>query len=219
MRLILLGPPGSGKGTQAAAVKGRYGIPHISTGDMLREAVAAGTPLGMKVKDIMASGGLVPDEIVGEVVAERLSRPDARKGFLLDGFPRTIHQAEILGAALSARREALDAVVKVNLSDEEVVRRLSGRRTCSACGAPCHAVFSPPRAAGVCDSCGGALKQRDDDKEDVIRNRLSVYHRQTAPLAEWYSKRGLLREVDGGGLVEEVQRRVFAALEAKGPSA
>ena len=200
-------------------MKERYGIPHISTGDMLREAVAAGTPLGMKVKDIMASGGLVPDEIVGEVVAERLSRPDARKGFLLDGFPRTIHQAEILGAALSARREALDAVVKVNLSDEEVVRRLSGRRTCSACGAPCHAVFSPPRAAGVCDSCGGALKQRDDDKEDVIRNRLSVYHRQTAPLAEWYSKRGLLREVDGGGLVEEVQRRVFAALEAKGPSA
>ena len=217
--MILLGPPGSGKGTQAAAVKERYGIPHISTGDMLREAIAAGTPLGMKVKDIMASGALVPDEIVGEVVAERLSRPDARKGFLLDGFPRTIRQAEILGTALSARREALDAVVKVNLSDEEVVRRLSGRRTCSACGAPCHAVFSPPRAAGVCDSCGGALKQRDDDKEDVIRNRLSVYHRQTAPLAEWYSKRGLLREVDGEGLVEEVQRRVFAALEAKGPSA
>ncbi len=215
MRLVLFGPPGAGKGTQAAAVKERFGIPHISTGDMLREAIAAGTPVGARAKVIVETGGLVQDEVVGEVVAERLSRPDARKGFLLDGFPRTLRQAEILAVVLEARKEPLDHVVKLSLSDDEVVRRLSGRRTCGACGAPFHVALSPPRRQGVCDACGGALKQRDDDREDVIRNRLSVYEAQTAPLAAHYAAKGLLREVDGSGSVEEVRRRVLAALDAR----
>lgn len=212
MRLILLGPPGAGKGTQAAAIREKYGVPHISTGDMLREAVAAGTALGVRVKGIMASGVLVPDEVVGEVVAERLAKADARKGFLLDGFPRTIRQAEILETVLSARKERLDAVVKVNVSEDDVVKRLSGRRTCKSCGAPFHVAFSAPKVEGVCDACNGKLLQREDDREDVIRKRLAVYVEQTAPLAAWYAKKGLLREVDGSGPVEDVQKRVFEAI-------
>jgi adenylate kinase len=211
--VILLGPPGAGKGTQAAAIREKYGVPHISTGDMLREAVAAGTLLGARVKEIMASGALVPDEVVGEVVAERLARPDARKGFLLDGFPRTIRQAGILETVLSARKERLDAVVKVNVSEDDVVRRLSGRRTCASCGSPFHVSFSAPRVEGICDACNGRLLQREDDREDVIRKRLAVYVEQTAPVAAWYAKKGLLREVDGSGPVEVVQGRVFEAIE------
>jgi len=212
LRLILLGPPGAGKGTQAAAIRDRFGIPHVSTGDMLREAVAAGTALGEKVKGIMAAGRLVPDETVGEVVAERLARPDARKGFLLDGFPRTLRQAEILDTVLKTRSEGLDAVLEIALNDEDVVKRLSGRRTCAACGAPCHVAYAPPKVAGVCDACGGELRQRDDDTEGVIRNRLSVYHQQTSPLTAHYGARGLLRKVDGSGPVDEVKGRIFQAL-------
>jgi adenylate kinase len=186
---------------------------------MLREAVAAGSALGTKVRGIMASGALVPDEVVGEVVAERLARPDARKGFLLDGFPRTVRQAEILDVVLTARKERLDAVVKINLSDDDVVRRLSGRRTCASCGALFHVEFSPPKRAGVCDACGGALAQREDDREDVIRRRLAVYAEQTAPVAAWYARKGLLRDVDGSGGAEEVSRRILAALGSAGGAA
>jgi adenylate kinase len=214
MRLVLFGPPGAGKGTQAAAIKAKYGILHISTGEMLREAIAQGSPVGVKTKAIVDSGSLVPDEVVGELVAERLSRPDARKGFLLDGYPRTLRQAEILEVVLKARKEALDAVVKVNLSDDEVVKRLSGRRTCTSCKTNYHVVFSAPKRAGVCDACGGALAQREDDREDVIRKRLVVYGQQTAPLAAWYAKKGLLREVDGSGPIDEVEKRMFKVLEA-----
>jgi len=210
--VILLGPPGAGKGTQAASICEKYGIPHVSTGDILREAIGAGTPLGKKAQAIVAAGMLVPDEVVGELVAERLSRKDARKGFLLDGFPRTIRQAEILETILAARREPLRGVVKLALPDDEVVRRLSGRRTCSKCGTPYHV---ESLKATSCTSCGGALAQRDDDKEEVIRKRLQVYHEQTAPLAAWYEKKGLLREIDGRGTIEDVGSRVLAALESR----
>lgn len=211
MRVILLGPPGAGKGTQAAAICEKFGIPHVSTGEILREAIAAGTPLGKKAQQIVAAGMLVPDEMVGELVAERLSRKDARKGFLLDGFPRTIRQAEILETILGARREPLRGVVKLALPDDEVVRRLCGRRTCSKCGTPYH-VESLTTAS--CASCGGELAQREDDKEEVIRKRLQVYHEQTAPLAAWYADKGLLREIDGRGRIEEVRSRVLSALES-----
>jgi len=212
VRLVLFGPPGAGKGTQAAAVKEKFGIPHISTGAMLREAIAAATPVGVRAKTLVESGSLVPDEMVGEIVAERLARHDARKGFLLDGFPRTLRQAGILDVVLKARREALDAVVKLNLGDEEVVRRLSGRRTCAGCGAPCHVEFSPPKVEGICNACGGELRQRDDDSEATIRRRLTVYREQTEPLAAHYASKGLLREIDGTGPVDDVKARVLAAL-------
>jgi adenylate kinase len=213
VRLILLGPPGAGKGTQAAAIRERYGVPHISTGDILREAIAAGTPLGRIVRSIVESGSLVPDEVIGEVVADRLSRDDARKGFLLDGFPRTLRQAEILDAMLKARREQLTAVISLELSDDEVVKRLSGRRTCTSCGALHHVDYSPSRAEGICDACGGKSERREDDKEDSVRTRIREYHVKTAPLSGLYSDLGLLRVVDGAGSVDEVTRRVAVAVE------
>lgn len=214
MRLILMGPPGAGKGTQAAAIRDRFAIPHVSTGEMLREAVATGSPLGIKVKSILAVGKLVPDEVVGDLVAERLGREDARGGFLLDGFPRTIPQAGILDRVLASRGKTLEAVVKISLGDDEVVRRITGRRVCASCERPFHVAFSPPRKEGVCDSCGGALRQREDDREDVVRKRLAVYHEQTAPLAKHYAGRGLLREVDGAGAVEVVRERIMEVLES-----
>jgi len=214
VRLVLFGPPGAGKGTQAAAIKDKFGIPHISTGEILREAIAAGTPVGVRAKAVVESGSLVPDEVVGELVALRLARSDARRGFLLDGFPRTLRQAEILEVVLKARKEPLDAVVKVNLNDDEVVRRLSGRRTCPSCGASFHVSFSPPKVEGLCDACGGPLRQRDDDREDVIRKRLTVYRDQTAPLASHYAKMGVLKEIEGSGPIEEVKQRILRALGA-----
>lgn len=210
---MLLGPPGAGKGTQAAAIRERYGIPHVSTGEMLREAIATGSALGVKVKNIVEAGSLVPDELVGEVVAERLKRDDARKGFLLDGFPRTIRQAGILDSVLKARNEELTAVIKIDLEDEVVVRRLSGRRGCVSCGALFHVEFSRPRKEGICDSCGGELQQREDDREEVIRRRLTVYHEQTAPLTDHYRSSGHLREVDGNGPREEVTERIWKAVD------
>lgn len=212
--MVLLGPPGAGKGTQAAAIRQRWGVPHISTGEMLREAIAAGTALGSKVKEIVDSGSLVPDDVVGEVVAERLGRPDARGGFLLDGFPRTLPQAEILDRILAVRGERLDAVVRIAIDDEEVVRRLSSRRTCASCGAPSRAGDGPRGAREACEACGGSLRQRDDDREEVVRKRLGVYHSQTAPLADHYRALGLLQDVDGAGEVAAVTRRVFAVIEA-----
>ena len=212
MRLVLLGPPGAGKGTQAVALKQALGIPHISTGDMLRAAIAAGTPVGMQAKAIVESGGLVPDEMIGEVVRQRLAQADAAGGFLLDGFPRTVGQAEILEKTLSSLQARLDGVLYMTLDDAAILARLSGRRSCSACGAPYHVASAPPRAAGICDRCGGTLTQREDDREDVVGRRVRVYREQTEPLVDFYRRRGLLREVPAEGTVEVVEQRLMAAV-------
>lgn len=198
MRLILIGPPGAGKGTQAANLVARYGLRHISTGDILREARGAGTPLGLAAKEYMDRGELVPDDVVIGLVRERLARPDVQaSGFLLDGFPRTVVQAEALDAILAELAAPLTAVVELLVDPEILVRRLSLRRTCRACGAVYHLESRPPRVAGVCDECQGEVYQRSDDEEGTIRNRLAVYKAQTVPLIDYYARRGLLLTVDG----------------------
>jgi len=212
MRLVLLGPPGAGKGTQAAAVRDLYGVPHISTGDMLRSAIAAGTPVGLKAKVIVDAGNLVPDDIMAEMVRERITAPDARPGYLLDGYPRNVTQATTLEAILLVLGQKLDHVVHLSLDDAEIVKRLSGRRTCASCGTPCHVTAAPPRVAGRCDNCGGTLVQREDDREEIIGRRLEVYRERTAPVVEFYRQLGLLREVDASGPVAEVRQRLEAAL-------
>ena len=214
MRLVLLGPPGSGKGTQAQRLVERYKIPQISTGDIFRQAVRDQTELGKKAKEYMDRGELVPDEVVVGMVEERLGQSDCKNGFILDGFPRTIAQAEALDKLLAGKGEKLDAVLEISVPDEEVVKRLSGRRTCRQCGAMYHIEFNPPKEPGKCDKCGGELYQRDDDKEEVIKSRLQVYHSQTAPLIEYYQKEGLLKKIDGLGGIEEVFARIVDALEA-----
>ncbi|MDR1786570.1 MAG: adenylate kinase [Spirochaetaceae bacterium] len=191
MNLIFLGPPGAGKGTLAGAVSKAYGVPHISTGDIFREAVKAQSALGRKVKDIIDSGALVGDDITIALVKERLSRKDAQGGFILDGFPRTIPQAEALEAIVP-----IDGAVNFDISDKEVLRRLSGRRVCKGCGRNFHTEFMPPKAENTCDHCGSALFIRDDDRPESITRRLELYREQTAPLAGWYKKKGLLKEID-----------------------
>ncbi|GAB4261773.1 adenylate kinase [Deferrisoma sp.] len=213
MRLILLGPPGAGKGTQAKRLIERYGIPQISTGDILRAAVRDGTELGRKAKEYMDAGKLVPDEVVIGIIEERLQEPDCAKGFILDGFPRTVPQADALGEVLGKLGQAIDHVVSIEVPDEELVERLTGRRTCRGCGAMYHVKFTPPAKDGVCDKCGGELYQRDDDREETIRSRLKVYHDQTAPLVEYYEKAGLLRRVPGQGSVDEIYQRILEVLE------
>jgi len=214
MRLILLGPPGAGKGTQAKRLIERYGIPQISTGDILRAAVRDGTDLGRKAKQYMDAGKLVPDEVVIGIIEERLQQPDCAKGFILDGFPRTVAQADALNRVLANLGQAIDHVVSIEVPDEELVERLTGRRTCRGCGAMYHVKFSPPKAQGVCDKCGGELYQRDDDREETIRARLKVYHEQTAPLVEYYEKAGLLRRIPGQGSVDEIYARIEGVLGA-----
>ena len=214
MRLVLLGPPGSGKGTQAQRLVERYKIPQISTGDIFRQAVRDQTELGKRAKEYMDRGELVPDEVVVGMVEERLGQSDCKNGFILDGFPRTIAQAEALDKLLAGKGEKLDAVLEISVPDEEVVKRLSGRRTCRQCGAMYHIEFNPPKESGKCDKCGGELYQRDDDKEEVIKSRLQVYHSQTAPLIEYYQKEGLLNKIDGLGGIEEVFARIVDALGA-----
>ncbi|RLA81911.1 MAG: adenylate kinase [Deltaproteobacteria bacterium] len=215
MNLIFLGPPGSGKGTQAKMLVDKYGIPQISTGDILREAVKEGTPLGKEAKKYMDEGKLVPDEVVVGIVRERLKEPDCTKGFILDGFPRTIPQAEALDKTLQEMGKGIDHVLSLEVDREELVRRLSGRRTCKKCGAMYHIIFDPPKKDGVCDRCGGELYQRDDDKEETIRERLRVYEEQTAPLIEYYRKKGLLRPIDGVGKIEEIFARIRETIEGK----
>lgn len=215
MNLIFLGPPGSGKGTQAKMLVDKYGIPQISTGDILREAVKEGTPLGKEAKKYMDEGKLVPDEVVVGIVRERLKEPDCTKGFILDGFPRTIPQAEALDKTLQEMGKGIDHVLSLEVDREELVRRLSGRRTCKKCGAMYHIIFDPPKKDGVCDRCDGELYQRDDDKEETIRERLRVYEEQTAPLIEYYRKKGLLRPIDGVGKIEEIFARVRETIEGK----
>ncbi len=213
MRLILLGPPGAGKGTQAKMLTEKYGVPQISTGDILRGAVAAGTRLGKEARSYMDRGALVPDEVVIGIVRDRLAEPDCQKGYLLDGFPRTVAQAEALTRMLRDLGASLPSVVSLVIDEEEVVRRLSGRRTCEACGEPFHVVFHPPRRKGICDKCGGTLIQREDDKEETIRRRLQVYREQTEPLISYYQAQGVLKTVNGMGETGEVFARITRTLE------
>lgn len=216
VRLILLGPPGAGKGTQAQRLTERLGIPQVSTGDMLRAAVAAGTPLGREAKATMDRGALVPDGVVIGIIRERLKAPDCARGYILDGFPRTVAQAEALGEMLEAMGTPLTAVLSLTVDPEELVRRLAGRRSCGSCGAAYHLDTAPPRRPGRCDRCGGELFQREDDREETIRKRLAVYRDQTAPLVAYYRGRGLLKEVDGRGEIADVFARLRRLLEAEG---
>jgi adenylate kinase len=207
-----MGTPGAGKGTQAALLAKRFGPCHVSTGDMLRDAVRRSTRLGLEAKRYMDQGQLVPDDVVIGIVAERLDAADCRGGFLLDGFPRTLAQARALDALLAKRGQPLDAVLLIAVPPEEAVRRLTGRRVCGSCGAMFHLAFQPPARADRCDRCDGALVQRDDDREETIRPRLQVYARETAPVIEHYRAAGILREVDGTGTRDDVFRRAEATL-------
>ena len=214
MKLILLGPPGAGKGTQAKMLMDRFGIPQISTGDILRAAVKDGTPMGLKAKSFMDAGGLVPDDVVVGIVRERLQKADCAKGFILDGFPRTVLQADALKESLLALGKDLDAVVSLDVDVEALVERLTGRRTCRDCGRGFHVKFDPPLVSGKCDTCGGDLLQRDDDQELTIRHRLEVYSEQTSPLVDYYRSAGLLTAVDGMQEIGVVQDQVLRSLQA-----
>jgi adenylate kinase len=210
--VAFLGPPGAGKGTQARELAQAWRVPQIATGDILREAVAAGTPLGHEAKRYMDQGALVPDDVIVAVVKERLARPDARRGFVLDGFPRTIGQAEALTQILKELGQELDAVVYFDVPEAELLRRLTGRRVCRQCGSTFHMVSAPPAKPGVCDRCGGPLYQREDDSEATVANRLRVYERQTAPLLDYYRDRGLLRSVRGDGTMVAVGAAIRQAV-------
>lgn len=216
MRIVLLGPPGAGKGTQAKLMQERIGIPHISTGDLLRAAVAGQTALGRTAQRYMDRGELVPDGLVIDMIDARLHGDGETRCFMLDGFPRTVAQAEAFERMLAGRRVVLDHVVSLEVPRDELVRRLSGRRTCRQCGAMYHVVFDPPRRADVCDRCGGALFQREDDREETIRARLDVYDQATAPLIAFYRQRGLLRDIDGMGSAAQVLHRILARVEHPG---
>ena len=214
MRVAFLGPPGAGKGTQARDLAREWGVLHLATGDMLREAVATGTPLGLEAKRYMDQGALVPDDVIIRMMAERLGAADAARGFILDGFPRTIAQAEALARLLKDLGQSLDTVVYFDVAEPELLRRLTGRRVCRACGHSYHLTSNPPKRAGVCDACGGKLYQRDDDGEATVRNRLEVYRRQTAPLLDYYRQRSLLGTVAGEGPVATIRDAVRRAAGA-----
>jgi len=214
MRLILLGPPGAGKGTQAQRLTQSMGLVQLSTGDMLRAAVKAGTAVGLKAKEVMAQGGLVSDEIVVSIIAERIDQPDCRKGFILDGFPRTTRQAEALDRMLADRKIKLDAVIEMTVDDKALVERITGRFTCSKCGAGYHDTFKQPKTKGVCDACGSTeFTRRADDTAETVVSRLKAYHEQTAPLLPYYKGRGILQVVDGMADMEEVGRQIEAVLK------
>ena len=215
MRLVLLGPPGAGKGTQAERIAARYGIPHLATGDMLREAVAADTEVGRRAKAIMDAGQLVPDEVMNRLVAERIAQPDAARGFVLDGFPRTVAQAEALDELLDQRDQRLDAVLELAVDDEALVDRISGRFACARCGAGYHDRFKQPEVAGVCDACGSReFVRREDDTPETVRARLNAYHAQTAPLLPYYRDKGLLAAVNGMAEIDDVSSEVFDKIDA-----
>jgi adenylate kinase len=214
LNLVLLGPPGAGKGTQADRLRNDFGLPYYSTGIILREAMANETELGKKAKEYVDAGDLVPDELINKVIEERLESGEADNGFLLDGFPRTIGQAEMLDETLERHGRELTGVLLIDAPDDEVVRRLSGRRTCAKGQHVYHVEFDPPKHEGVCDQDGSRLIQRDDDKPETIRNRLSVYHDQTEPLIKWYEDKGLLRRFDGQRSPDEVHDRIRATLAA-----
>jgi len=212
MKIVLLGPPGAGKGTQAEVLVKKLLLPHISTGDMFRAAIKSNTPLGIEAKSYMDKGALVPDAITIGIIAERIQQDDCREGFLLDGFPRTVAQAEALDVLVQKKDSAIDAVLNISVPDEQLIARLTGRRICKACGTIYHLLYNPPKSEGICDACGGDLYQRSDDQEDTVRNRLSVYEAQTAPLIAYYQAQGLLHTINGDKPIPEVMRDLGKAL-------
>ncbi len=215
MHILLMGPPGAGKGTQAAELVKKYGILHISTGDMFRAAVKEGTELGKKAKEYMDSGRLVPDEITIGIVKERLAKPDCCPGFILDGFPRTIEQAIALDRTLGELNVKIDRVVNINVPAADLIDRMTGRRICKGCGATYHVKFNPSAAGPVCEKCGGELFQRADDREQTVKKRLAVYSTQTQPLIEYYQDKGLYTEVDGRQAIEKVLQDIIASLRGE----
>lgn len=204
MKIIMLGAPGAGKGTQAIKIAEKYGIPHISTGDIFRANIKNGTELGKKAKEYMDKGSLVPDELTCDLVVDRIHQDDCANGFVLDGFPRTIPQAEALDKALTKDNEKMDFAIDIEVPDDSIVKRMGGRRACVNCGATYHVVSAPPKVEGICDHCGGKLTIRDDDKPGTVQHRLSVYHEQTQPLIDFYKKAGILHSVDGTKQLDEV---------------
>lgn len=214
MKIIMLGAPGAGKGTQAKKIAEAYGIPHISTGDIFRANLKEGTELGLKAKTYMDKGELVPDELTCDLVVDRISKDDAKNGYVLDGFPRTIPQADALTNALNARGEKVDFAVDVDVPDDNIINRMGGRRACVGCGATYHLMFAPPKKEGICDVCGKELILRDDDKPETVGNRLRVYHEQTQPLIDYYTKAGVLHTVDGTQDIDKVFEDIKGILEA-----
>lgn len=212
MKIIMLGAPGAGKGTQAIKIAEKYGVPHISTGDIFRANIKNGTELGKKAKEYMDKGALVPDELTCDLVVDRIHQDDCTNGFVLDGFPRTIPQAEALDAALSKDNETMDYAIDIEVPDENIVKRMGGRRACVNCGATYHIVSAPPKVEGVCDHCGGNLTIRDDDKPETVQKRLTVYHDQTQPLIDYYRKAGILHSVDGTQPLDDVFSEIVKVL-------
>lgn len=215
MKIIMLGAPGAGKGTQAKMIAAKYQIPHISTGDIFRANIKNGTELGMEVKKYMDQGQLVPDELTVKILLDRVAQPDCSEGYVLDGFPRTIPQAEVLDNALNKLGDSIDFAIDVDVPDENIVRRMSGRRACLSCGATYHIEHIPPKQEGVCDTCGQPLVLRDDDKPETVLKRLKVYHEQTQPLIDFYTKKGVLRSVDGTVDMNDVFEAIVNVLERK----
>lgn len=213
MKIIMLGAPGAGKGTQAKMIADKYHVPHISTGDIFRANIKNGTELGMEAKKYMDQGLLVPDELTVKILLDRVGQEDCKEGYVLDGFPRTIPQAEVLDKALAELGESIDYAIDVDVPDENIVERMSGRRACVSCGATYHLKHIPPKKEGICDKCGNELLLRDDDKPDTVLNRLKVYHDQTQPLIQFYGNKGVLKAVDGTQAMEDVFRSIIAILE------
>lgn len=214
MRIIMLGAPGAGKGTQAKQIAGKFNIPHISTGDIFRANIKGGTELGKKAKAYMDQGALVPDELVVDLVADRIKQDDCKDGYVFDGFPRTIPQAETLDKALEEMGSKIDFAIDIDVPDENIVNRMSGRRACLACGATYHVQFNAPKAEGICDVCGKELVLRDDDKPETVKTRLDVYHTQTQPLIDYYTEKGVLKSVDGTQDVADVFQSILDVLGA-----
>ena len=212
MKIIMLGAPGAGEGTQAKMIADKYGVPHVSTGDIFRANIKNGTELGMEAKKYMDQGLLVPDELTVKILLDRVSQPDCKNGYVLDGFPRTIPQAEVLDKALAELGESIDYAIDVDVPDENIVKRMSGRRACVSCGATYHVVHVPPKKEGICDRCGSGLILRDDDKPETVKNRLDVYHKQTQPLIDFYTKKGVLKTVDGTVDMQDVFKAIVAIL-------